>query len=184
MAGIRDFEETRKKLIQNNIILITSSLGPDEVTNIILTLMNKGNCSPKEEIKIYLTANTYQFLDSMAIYDVLTSISNPISVLCMGSVGGFATLFLAAATKGKRYALKHTTISFKQPLGSIGGGANQQTEVEIEAREAKRQREELEEILSAKFNKSLKEIHSILEDEKTLTSEEAKEFGLIDHIVE
>ena len=174
----------QEKIKENRIIFITSSLNEKSTSNIIFDILKWSNESPKEKINIYLSSHTYDFINAIAIYDALETIDNPIAVYCIGSIGGFASLFLAIATKGERYALKNTDISLDQPYAFLENGNNQQTEVEIVAKEVKRERDTFEEILSEKFNKPIEVIHEDVEYDRHFTAKEALEYGLIDKILE
>ena len=178
-----DEKTLKEKILENHIIFITSGLDGQEASEIIFRIMQWSNSSPECEINIYLSAQTYDFINAIAIYDVLCNIPNPISVFCIGYVGGFAPLFLAVATKGRRYALKHTLFGLNQPYGFLGSGANQQTEVEIEAKETTKQRETFEEIISTKLNIPLGKLHDDMEMDTELNAEEAKQYGLIDEVL-
>ena len=173
----------KEKLDESHILFITSDLNAESASEIIFKILKWSNESPKEEIKLYISSETYDFVNAVAIYDVLNNISNPISAFCIGHVGGYATLFLAVATKGKKYALKHTTISLNQPYGFLGSGTNQQTEVEIEARETLHQRITFEEILSKQLGIDLKMIHEDVEADKEFSALEAQKYGLIDEVL-
>ena len=150
----------------------------------ILNIMSWGKASKDIEINLYVSASSWDFVNTMALYDVLVNVNNPIAVYCLGHVGAFSTVLLAAASKGKRYALKHTVISLNQPYGSIQNGVNQQTEVEIEAKEISSERKVFEDILAASLNKPFDTIHQDVEVDKKLSAEEAKAYGLIDVILE
>ena len=172
------------KIEESHIVFITSNLNAESASNIILDIMRWNKESKEVEINIYLSSRSYDFVNVVAIYDVLTNIENPISVFCIGYVGGFAPLIIAAASKGKRYGLKHTTISLNQPFGYLSNESNQQTEIEIEARETTKVRNIFEKILSEKLNKDIKVIHNDVEIDKEFNIDEAKNYGLIDVILE
>ena len=173
-----------QKMMDSHILLIHSGMNPESTNNAILRIMAWNKISEDLEINIYLSANSNNFTCIMALYDVLVSIKNPISVYCMGSVGGYAPVLLAAATKGRRYALKHTVISLDQPYGTVQSGPNQQTEVEIYANRVTHERNVYESILAESLNKPIDVIHKDTEDNRELKAQEALEYGLIDEILE
>ena len=173
-----------QKIDENRIIFITSELNEKVTSDIIFNIMKWSEESIGNEINIYLSSSSRNFTNAIAIYDVLERIENPIRVFSLGHVGGFALLFLTIASKGNRFALKHTTFSFDQPLVLFQGGANQQTKVEIITNEASREREIVENILSERLNKSLEEIHNLFDEANQFNAEEALKFGLIDEILE
>ena len=173
-----------QKLDESHILLITSKWSFNSMSDIIEKLLKWSNESSDSEINIYLSFKSQYFIDIMTVYDVLKTLKNPISVTCIGNVSGFGPVLLAAATKGKRYALKHSLISLVQPISGLDVGANQQTEIEIEAKETSRQRAEYEKILSESFNIPLEKVHQFVEEDKEFSSQEAKELGLIDEVLE
>ena len=173
-----------QKLEENHIIFLTNGAISGRTNDIIIKLLDWNRQSKETTINLYVASCSYSFMSVMAIYDVLMKIENPISVFCIGEVGAFSMLFLAAATKGERYSLKHTVLSLNQPLGVIDAGSRQQTEFEIEAKETSRQRKEYEEILAEAFNKPLNEIHAYVEEDHEFTAFEAKEYGFIDKVLE
>ena len=174
----------QEKIEENRIIFITSNLDSATTSDIIFNLMKWSNEDEKQEIQLYISSTTGYFTNAIAIYDVLGTIPNPVSCYCIGCIGNFALLFLARAKKGKRFALNHTVFSLNQPCGSIGNGENQQTEIEIEAKETTYQRSIFEKILSESFNISLEKVHELCEEEKQLKANEAVELGIIDKILE
>lgn len=174
----------RKKIKEEHIVFITSSLNAEQTSDIIFDILNWSEESPKSKINIYLSSFTFDFTNVITIYDVLKSINNPISVYCIGAIGGYATLFLACATKGRRFILKNTVISLNQPYASLQNGVNQQTEVEIVANEVKKEREIFEKILSEKLEKPIEEIHDNVENDHQFDAKEALEYGLVDYILE
>lgn len=176
--------ELSKRMYEEHMLLITSNLDEKVASQIIFNILNWSNESPNSTINIYLSSYSYDFVNTIAIYDVLKTINNPISILCVGSVGGYSTLFLTLAAKNERYIFKNTTISLNQPYAFLGVGSNQQTEVEIAAEEAKKERETYENILSESLKKPLKVIHNDVENDLELNVLDAIEYGLVDKILE
>lgn len=174
----------KENLAKNNVIFITSNLDEQSTANIIFNIMQWTEVSSDKPFNIYLSSQYNSFDNIITIYDVLEKVKNPISIFCIGAVGGFAILFLSLANNSKRYALKHTSFSLNQPNAVFTSGANQQTEVDIIANEATRQREILENILSTNLHKEKSIIHNDVEIDKVLTASEALEYGLIDAILE
>lgn len=170
-------------LAENRIIVINSELDPNATSAIISRLLEWSAQNNEQEIQLYVASEAGSFANAITIYDVLMGIPNPISITCIGLVGGFAMLFLAAATKGRRRALKHTLFNFNQPRGYFDSGNNQQTEIEIEARETSLIRSTFEQILSERFEKPIEEIHEMCEKDQEINAFQAVEFGIIDAIM-
>lgn len=174
----------KEKLLDNKIILIHTEMSKQDVTEAMMNFLNWNIECPNEEIQLFVSTETHDYCNTMAMYDTLKSIQNPIAVYCIGQVSDFGLLFLAAASKGRRYALKHTEFRLNQPIGSLGPGPTQQTEIAIAAKRASRERECFEEALAEAFSVPLEKIHKDCEAELRLKAEEAKKYGLIDEILE
>lgn len=176
-------QELIKKIEDEHIIFITSGLRSETTSEIILKLQKWNYENPNEEIKVYLVSSSHDFNDTIAIFDFLEKIENPVSIFCIGVVGAYSTLFLGLSKNIKRYALKHTQISLDEPLGFLSS-SNQQTEVEIIARDVTRIKNKFESILSKKLNKSIDELHKDVLSNKKMNAKEALEYGLIDYVLE
>lgn len=170
-------------LAENKIIVITSDLDADSTSMIISRLFEWNSENGEQEIQLYVSSVSGSFSNAITIYDVLMEISNPIAITIIGAIGGFSLLFLAAAYKGGRRALKHTEFGFYQPRGVLDSGDNQQTEIEIQARETSLIRKTFEEILSEKFEQPIEVIHQLCEEDKELTVFEAVDLGIIDAVM-
>jgi Protease subunit of ATP-dependent Clp proteases len=116
----------------------------------------------------------------MAIYDTMQYIKSPISTVCMGQTASMAALLLAAGKKGKRFALPHSRILIHQPLGGFQGQA---TDIDIQAKEILRLKDELNRILADLTGQSLSKIINDTERDYFMNSQQAKEYGLIDEII-
>lgn len=173
-----------EKIQENHIIFVHSEMNAAQTNKVIMNLMSWNRESEKSEINVYLSAEAWDFINTFAIYDVLKKINNPINIFCIGIIRGLAPVLLDTASKGHRYALKHTLFYLDQPFGGIDAGSVQQTEVEIVARETTLERNTYEEILANMTNKPIEEIHKDTESKRELTAEEAKAYGLIDEILE
>jgi len=116
----------------------------------------------------------------LAIYDTMQYIKSPISTVCMGQAASMAAILLAAGTKGKRFALPHARILIHQPLGGFQGQA---TDIDIQAKEILRLKDELNRILSQLTGKPLAKVINDTERDYFMDSEQAKEYGIIDNII-
>ena len=129
---------------------------------------------------VYVNSPGGQVYAGMAIYDTMQLLRAPVSTIAVGVTASFGTVILTAGTKGKRYALPHATIHMHQPLG---GAQGQATEIEIQAREILRLREELNDILARHTGQPVARIQEATERDRYMTAEQAKEFGLIDEVL-
>jgi ATP-dependent Clp protease protease subunit len=116
----------------------------------------------------------------MAIYDTMQYIKPPVSTFCMGQAASMGALLLAAGQKGKRYALPHSRILIHQPLGGFQGQA---TDIDIQAREILRLKEELNQLLAELTGQPLSKIQADTERDYYMSSQQAKDYGIIDGII-
>jgi ATP-dependent Clp protease protease subunit len=135
---------------------------------------------PEKDIQMYINSPGGQIYAGLAIYDTMQLIRAPISTFAVGVTASFGTLLLAAGAKGKRYAMPHATIHMHQPLG---GAQGQATEIEIQAKEILRLREELNRILALHTGQPLDRITEDTERDRYMTVEQAKDYGLIDEVL-
>lgn len=171
------------RLEDSRIIPVVGEINSALASEIIFKLLAFSAVDEKREIQLYFSSNGGNYLDIMAIYDTLTTIKAPVVGVCVGCVSGYATLLLAKCAKGRRYALKHSEIAISQPYAFLAPGANQQTEIAIEAKEAFLKREIFERELCASTGVDLQKIHNDCEIGVTFTAEEAKAYGIIDEIL-
>jgi ATP-dependent Clp protease protease subunit len=116
----------------------------------------------------------------MGMYDTMQYVSPDISTICIGMAASMGSVLLTAGTKGKRTALKHARIMIHQPTGAIGGQAS---DIEITVNEIKKVKKELYDIYATHTGKTLKQIEKDTDRDYWLTSEEAKEYGLVDEVL-
>jgi ATP-dependent Clp protease protease subunit len=168
-------------LLKERIVFLGTPIN-DQVANVIVAqLLFLDREDPEKDIQLYINSPGGQVYAGMAIYDTMQLIRAPISTIAVGVTASFGTLLLTAGTKGKRYALPHATIHMHQPLG---GAQGQATEIEIQAREILRLREELNRILSRHTGQPIARIQEDTERDRYMSAEQAKEYGLIDEVLE
>jgi ATP-dependent Clp protease protease subunit len=167
-------------LLQNRIIFLGTPIN-DQVANVIVAqLLFLDREDPEKDIQIYINSPGGQIYAGMAIYDTMQLVRAPVSTIAVGVTASFGTLLLTAGQKGKRYALPHATIHMHQPLG---GAQGQATEIEIQAREILRLREELNQIMAHHTGQPVERIAEDTERDRYMTAVQAKEYGLVDEIL-
>ena len=169
-------------LIKGGIILIHSKVNSEEAGDIIKNLLAIQANEPTKEINLYVSSCSIDDWSILALYDVIKSLSNPISTYCIGAVGELSVILLGLANKGKRYILKNSIISFNEVKAALRPG--QQTQIEIEAKHATNLKNTFETILSEQTGKDVETIHKDLMKEMTFNAEAAVEYGLIDEVLE
>jgi len=168
------------RLLKDRIIFLGTAID-DNVANVVVAQMLYLEAEdPDKEIFFYLNSPGGHVSSGMAIYDTMQYIKPPISTVCMGQAASMAAILLAAGEKGKRFALPYARILIHQPLGGFQGQA---TDIDIQAREILRLKDELNKILSELTGQLLEKIMNDTERDYFMTSAQAKEYGLIDEIV-
>lgn len=168
------------RLLKDRIIFLGTAID-DNVANVVVAQMLYLEAEdPDKEIFFYLNSPGGHVSSGMAIYDTMQYIKPQISTVCMGQAASMAAILLAAGEKGKRFALPHSRILIHQPLGGFQGQA---TDIDIQAREILRLKDELNQILSDLTGQQLTKIMNDTERDYFMTSQQAKEYGLIDEIV-
>jgi len=135
---------------------------------------------PDKEINFYINSPGGMVTAGMAIYDTMQYIKSPVATLCMGQAASMGALLLAAGAPGKRFALPHARILIHQPLGGFQGQA---TDVDIQAREILRLREELNEIMAQHTGQPIDQINRDTERDFYMSGEQARNYGLIDDVI-
>ncbi|HPL97473.1 MAG TPA: ATP-dependent Clp endopeptidase proteolytic subunit ClpP [Smithellaceae bacterium] len=168
------------RLLKDRIIFLGTPID-DSVANLVVAQMLYLEAEdPDKEIFFYLNSPGGHVSSGMAIYDTMRYIKPSISTVCMGQAASMAAILLAAGEKGKRFALPHSRILIHQPLGGFQGQA---TDIDIQAKEILRLKDELNKILSDLTGQQLEKIMNDTERDYFMTSHQAKEYGLIDEIV-
>jgi ATP-dependent Clp protease protease subunit len=168
------------RLLKDRIIFLGTAID-DNVANVVVAQMLYLEAEdPDKEIFFYLNSPGGSVSSGMAIYDTMQYIKPQINTVSMGQSASMAAILLAAGEKGKRFALPHSRILIHQPLGGFQGQA---TDIDIQAREILRLKDELNKILSELTGQPLEKIMNDTERDYFMTSQQAKEYGLIDEIV-
>jgi ATP-dependent Clp protease protease subunit len=168
------------RLLKDRIVFLGTAID-DSIANLVVAqMLYLESEDPDKEIFFYLNSPGGHVSSGMAIYDTMQYIKSPISTVCMGQAASMAALLLAAGQKGKRCALPHARILIHQPLGGFQGQA---TDIDIQAKEILRLKDELNRILAQLTGKPLSKIINDTERDYFMTSEQAKEYGLIDEII-
>jgi ATP-dependent Clp protease protease subunit len=136
---------------------------------------------PKKEIYLYINSPGGLVTAGLGIYDTMQYVKPDISTLCIGQAASMGSFLLAAGTKGKRFSLPNSRVMVHQPSAGFQG---QVTDIEIHANEVLSLKNRLNEIYSKHTGKSVDEVKAALERDNFMTAEVAKEFGLIDEVVE
>ena len=178
--GIREYDPYAK-LFEERIIFLGSQVDDVSANDIMAQLLCLESMDPDREIQMYINSPGGSFTALTAIYDTMQYVKPDITTVCMGQAASAAAVLLAAGTPGKRMALPNARILIHQPYTETGRG--QVSDLEIQAKEIFRMREQLEEMLSKHSNKSVEQVRDDIERDKILTAQGALEYGLVDQVL-
>ena len=168
------------RLLKDRIVFL-GSVVTDEVANLIAAqLLFLESEDPERDIFFYINSPGGSVTAGLAIYDTMQYVRPQISTVCVGQAASMGAVLLAAGSKGKRYSLPHARIMIHQPLGGFQGPA---ADIDIQAREILRMREELNNILMRHTGQSLKKIEKDTDRDMFLTGKQAQEYGLVDDVI-
>ena len=169
------------RLLKDRIIIIGTPIDDNSANLIIAQLLFLEAEDPEKDISMYVNSPGGLVTSGLAIYDPMQYIKSDVSTICVGQASSMAAVLLAAGARGKRFALPNARILIHQPLGGFQGQA---TDIGIHAKEILKVRERLNEVLAKHTGQSLERIRLDTERDYFLSSEEAREYGLIDGILE
>lgn len=168
------------RLLKDRIIFLGTAIDDDVANLVIAQMLYLESDDPDKEIFFYLNTPGGHVSSGLAIYDTMQYIKPAVSTVCMGQAASMGALLLAAGQKGKRFALPHSRILIHQPLGGFQGQA---TDIDIQAREILRLKEELNHILAGLTGQPLDKIATDTERDYYMTGAKAMEYGIIDEII-
>lgn len=177
--GERSFD-IFSRLLKDRIIFLGTPID-DTIANLVMAqLLHLEAEDPEKDINLYINSPGGSITDLLAIYDTMQYVKPDISTICMGMAASAAAVILAAGTKGKRFALPHSTILIHQPSG---GARGQSADIEIQAREILRLRRLLDEIMAEHTGQTVEKISKDTDRDFIMTADQAKEYGMVDEII-
>jgi len=168
------------RLLKDRIVFLGTVVNDDVANLVTAQLLFLESEDPERDIYFYINSPGGSVTAGLAIYDTMEYVKPQISTVCVGQAASMGALLLAAGAKGKRYALPHARIMIHQPLGGFQGQA---TDVDIQAREILRMREELNNILAKHTGQSLKKIEKDTDRDFFMSGKQAQEYGLVDDVI-
>ena len=168
------------KLFEERIIFLGVQIDDASADDVMAQLLCLESMDPDRDIQIYINSPGGSYTAMTAIYDTMQFVKPQVQTVCLGQAASAAAVLLAAGTPGKRFALPHARILIHQPYTEGGGQAS---DVEIQANEILRMRDEMEGILSQHTGRSKEQIEKDIERDRILTADAAKEYGLIDQVI-
>ena len=169
------------RLLKERIVFLVGSINDSVATLVTAQLLYLESENPQKEIYFYINSPGGLVNAGLGVYDTMQYIKSPVSTLCIGQASSMGSFLLAAGENGKRFSLPNSRIMVHQPSAGFQGQA---TDIEIHANEIMLLKKRLNEIYSKHTGRTVEEIKNALERDKFMTPQEAKEFGLIDKVVE
>jgi ATP-dependent Clp protease, protease subunit len=168
------------RLLKDRIVFLGNEVNDDIANLITAQFLFLESEDPEKEIAFYINSPGGSVTAGLAIYDTMQFIKPPVSTLCLGQAASMAALLLAAGQKGRRYALPHSRIMIHQPLG---GAQGQATDIDIQAREILRIREDLNNLFVKHTGQSLRKIEKDTDRDMFMGPEQAVEYGIVDEVI-
>ncbi len=169
------------RLLKERIIFLTGPINDNVASLATAQMLFLESENPKKEIYLYINSPGGLVTAGLGVYDTMQYIKPPVSTLCIGQAASMGSFLLAAGEKGKRFSLPNSRIMVHQPSAGFQGQA---TDIEIHANEVLALKKRLNEIYAKHTGQSTEDIKKALERDNFMTPENAKEFGLIDQVVE
>ncbi|MCY7273376.1 MAG: ATP-dependent Clp endopeptidase proteolytic subunit ClpP [Phormidesmis sp. CAN_BIN44] len=169
------------RLLRERIIFMGSAIDAEVANLIVAQLLFLDSEDPEKDIYLYVNSPGGSVSAGMGIYDTIKQIRPDVCTICVGFAASMGAFLLSAGTKGKRMSLPHSRIMIHQPLG---GAQGQATDIEIQAREILYIKQRLNEILAENTGKPLEQIQEDTERDFFMSAEEAKNYGLIDQVID
>jgi ATP-dependent Clp protease, protease subunit len=169
------------RLYRERIIFLGKDIDDDIANQIIAVMLYLDSEDSGKDIILYINSPGGMVTSGLAIYDTMQHIKSDVVTICVGLAASMGSFLLAAGTKGKRLALPHSRIMIHQPSG---GARGQATDIEIEAKEILRIRRQLNQIYCDRTNQPIEKIEKDMDRDYFMSPHEAKEYGLIDRVIE
>ncbi|MBU2623482.1 MAG: ATP-dependent Clp endopeptidase proteolytic subunit ClpP [Proteobacteria bacterium] len=168
------------RLLKDRIIFLGTAMN-DEVANLLIAqLLFLESEEPDKDINFYINSPGGVVTAGLAVYDTMQYIKSDVATVCIGQAASMGAFLLTAGAKGKRYSLPNSRILIHQPMGGFQGQAS---DIAIQAREILRMKDTLNDILAFHTGKNLNQIQIDTDRDYFMSSEEAKEYGIIDHVI-
>jgi len=169
------------RLLKERVVFLVGEVNDQSANLVIAQLLFLESENPEKDISLYINSPGGSVSAGLAIYDTMQFIKPDVSTLCMGMAASMGAFLLAAGTKGMRFSLPNSRVMIHQPLG---GARGQASDIEIQAREILYLRERLNKVLSDRTGQTIETIAKDTDRDNFMSAEQAKEYGLIDQVIE
>lgn len=168
------------RLLKDRIVFIGTAIDDDVANVVTAQLLFLESEDPEKDVSVYINSPGGSVTAGLAIYDTMQYVKAPVSTICLGQAASMAAVLISAGAKGKRFAVPNARIMIHQLSGGFSGQAS---DIEIQAREALRLKKTLDEILSRHTSQPIERISKDTDRDYFMSSQEAKEYGLIDEVI-
>ena len=168
------------RLLMDRIIFLGTPINDDVANVVIAQLLFLDSDNPGKDINIYINSPGGSVSAGLAMYDTMRFLRSPVSTICMGMAASMGCFLLAAGTSGKRSALPHARIMIHQPSGGAQGTA---ADIEIQAKEILYLRSKMNELMAKHTGRTVEQIERDVDRDRFMSSDEAKQYGLIDNVI-
>ncbi len=185
VAAYRDYQRQRQMtladlLLENRIVHLQGGIYDGNAAELMLKLLYLQSENRRKDIHFYINSPGGSVTATLAIYDTMQMLSCPVATYCVGLAASGGAVLLAGGTKGKRYALPHSKMMIHQPYGQVGGQAS---DIEIQADEILKDREQLNQILADHTGQPIERIAKDTNRDFYMSAGQAKEYGLVDDVI-
>ncbi len=167
-------------LLENRIVFLQGEIYTGNANEVVMKLLFLQSENRRKDIHFYINSPGGEVVSTLAIYDTMQMLSCPVATYCVGQAASGGAVLLAGGSPGKRYCLPNSTVMVHQPHGGVRG---QISDIEIQANEILRMRTQLNEILAKHTGKTVDQIAKDTDRDFFLTANEAKEYGIVDHLL-
>ncbi len=169
------------RLLKERVVFLVGEVNDQTANLVIAQLLFLESENPEKDISLYINSPGGSVSAGLAIYDTMQFIKPDVSTLCMGMAASMGAFLLAAGTKGKRFSLPNSRVMIHQPWG---GARGQASDIEIQAREILYLRERLNQVLADRTGQTIETIAKDTDRDNFMSADQAKEYGLIDQVIE
>jgi ATP-dependent Clp protease protease subunit len=169
------------RLLEERVIFLLGEVNEESANLVVAQMFYLYHQDPKADIHFYINSPGGSVTDGMGIYDVMKYVTCDVATYCIGLAASMGSTLLAAGTKGKRYALPHAEVMIHQVLGGARGPA---TDIEIRTRHLLRTKDAMNRLLAQMTGQPLERVEKDTDRDNFMTAQEAKEYGLIDHVID
>lgn len=167
-------------LLENRTLFLVGEINYGTATGVIMRLLHLQNLKKDMDISMYVNSHGGSVDDTLAIYDTMQYLSCDLATFCIGRAQSGGAVLLAAGTKGKRYILPHARVMIHQPFGGVTG---QTSDVQIQAEEILKAKQQINQILASHTNRDINQIEQDSERDRYFSAQEAAEYGLVDEVL-